>query len=183
MLSACAGPQAKIEKGIYYNYKYAFSLSVPKGWHHTSEVPEWLREGVSGWLVVRTPVMFFNNETNGFISITCHETYRSSEGIKDYIEGALKSIKEEALADQYVKDFSSNIYPLSNKPGLSLVSKMEVKYENEFQKLKYEADDYFFIRDGKSNCLLIFSMTSMARTYDENKKVYEEVLQSLKQLN
>ncbi|WP_027358509.1 hypothetical protein [Desulforegula conservatrix] len=178
MTSCATAPPAIIRDGIYYNDNYGFSFKTPEGWHNTNKMPEWLKKGVSGWVVLRTQYMCFNNETNGFIEVSCVKSYRSMDGIRKFLEDAFQDQKKEMQADPYFKKINCKYYTPKEAPLANLVEREELYYENEFVKERLEQNTFVYSFNARVNYILTFTFISRNQTFEENRKAYDSVLKS-----
>lgn len=182
LLLSCSSvpPPLPIKNGVYYSKKYGFSFEVPKGWQSTNEMPEWMKKEIPGWVVIKTHLMCFNNETNGFISVYCTKTNRSKLEIRKYLEDATNGWKQEVKDDPYIKDIKTIFYTPKTAPYSKLVETNELICENEYMKQKCEENTFVYSLGGESHSILILTLISRAQSFDENKKVYDKLVRSLK---
>ena len=69
LMSCATAPQPIIKNNTYINQQYCYSLTIPDGWIYTVDVPEYFK-GIPMKTKEMVNVMFFNKNTNGFISVS-----------------------------------------------------------------------------------------------------------------
>lgn len=171
-------PPPKIQDGRYINPKYGFSIEVPKGWYQTEKIPEWIKDILDEEKRATIRIMFFNNDTNGFITISTYKTiwsfsllYCAYDKIYDNMEKQLEKKKQKLIKDPYIKSFS---YTFNNIEHWS-----ESLYcETEFQKLEGRSENFMYGCCGDDTCIVTIALISDIKTFDNNYNVFKITVDS-----
>lgn len=186
--TSCATiPPPRIENGLYINPKYEYSIKLPENWTQKEEIPDWLNNNVSSDTKNMIKIIFFNNDTNGMIIIANDDTIVDLQGINgkqlgNIFEKSLSREAEKIRKKPYVKNVSYTVYEPASIITPSLVSTTEAFIETEFAKMVIENNGYLYVCQEDDTCMLSISLISLSRTFDENKKVFEEVIKSLEKV-
>jgi hypothetical protein len=157
---------------------------LPADWTQKEEVPDWLKKDIPSNLKDKIKIIFFNNDTNGMIIIANDETMVdlqkvNGKQIVDILEKKLACEAEEFRKKPYIKNISYTVYEPSNIITPSLVSSTESFVETEFAKMVIENNGYIYVCQDDDTCMLSISLISLSRSFEENKKTFEEVIKSL----
>ena len=178
-LAGCATfPPPKIEGGRYINPKYGFSIEVPKSWHQTEKIPDWIKDAFTEQERSRVCIMFFNSDTNGFIAVSTYKTiwsfsllYCAYDKVYDNMEKQLEKKKQKFNKNPYIKNFS---YEFNNIEHWT----EKLSCETEFQKLEGRSEHFMYRCCGDDTCSVGIILISDIKTFDENYEVFKRIVDS-----
>lgn len=184
-LASCASvPPPRVENGLYINPKFQYSIKLPQGWVQKEDIPDWLKKDVSSDLRDKIQIVFFNNETNGAIIIANDKTFIdlqscSKKQISNAIEKALKREVDNVRSKPYVEKINYTVYEPSSLNTPNLISVTEGTVATEFMKVALENNSFIYMCDDDDTCVFSIILISLSRTFEENKKVFKEIIDSL----
>lgn len=171
-------PPPKIEGGRYINPKYGFSIEVPKGWYQTEKIPGWIKDILTEEKKSQMRIMFFNSDTNGFITISSDKTiwsfsllYCAYDKIYANIEKQLEKKKQKFNKDPYIKSFS---YEFNNIEHWT----EKLFCETEFQKLEGRSEHFMYGCCKDDTCFVGITLISDVKTFNENYEVFKRIVDS-----
>lgn len=171
-------PPPHIEGGHYINSKYGFSIVMPKGWHQTEKIPVSMKDFLSVEEKAQIRIMFFNNDTNGFICIETYKTFWSldlvlfdPEKSKNNFRKLFEKQKKKYNKDPYVKNYDYTFYDVQNFYD-------KFSFEYEFQKLEIRSTYKIYECCGDDTCIIKMIIVSDIKTYDENYRVFSDMTDS-----
>ncbi|MCK5340969.1 MAG: hypothetical protein KAJ60_07835 [Desulfobulbaceae bacterium] len=190
LLYGCAPHQRpRFEEGLYLNPEYEFSLQTPSGWESVETLPGWLTHEMPTAKKNLIRVLFLHPNKRDLMIVTSE---RSTSGrILNFLDGgaAIQQVinmyynqRQQALAGvPFVEKFSYSTKGGSGhgrRPGIIGVEEIFFKGAagSAMQSVK---TDCVYECHGSTTCFVSLMLLSGSDTYEENFKIYEDVLASL----
>ena len=178
--SACSTtPPPRVENGRYINPKYEFAIDVPEGWVAKDEYPKSFKKYVPYENRRYTNILFFNNKTNGMIVIQSTKTFISYDIYSMFPDAAMEGLvetcekrKKEVMSHKYSDCFEYEIFSIDY-----WVERINFKAGIQHNKMLNTC--YFYGCHEDDTCLVIVTLMSDVKTFNENLVTYNQILHSL----
>ncbi len=180
-LASCATtPPApsRFEKGFYIYPKHEFAVKTPEGWHQTKRPPDWMGSSFMPKQHHHLRIIFLNNTTNGFISITSDKVNRpyhimamNPHGLIKFLDKSLKETKKKLLKNPTCKSCDYEIINFNRWNEFATFSTV-------FLNLKSIIKGYMYSCCEDDACILTFNMVSTEENYITNISAFYSVVNS-----